>query len=107
MRRMTRRELVSGLIMSGLTSCVRSKTRQPKDSSTITVLYGDGQDETTWFMEDMPMKFLVFTPLVVWNNHGELEGRLAESWAHSLDFRAWYPTTRRCPLARRRARSGA
>jgi peptide/nickel transport system substrate-binding protein len=37
----------------------------------------------------MPAKFLVFMPLVAWNRDGELEGRLAERWEHSPDFRTW------------------
>jgi peptide/nickel transport system substrate-binding protein len=36
-----------------------------------------------------PAQFLVFMPLVAWNRRGELEGRLAESWEHSPDFRTW------------------
>jgi len=37
----------------------------------------------------MPAKFLVFMPLAAWNSRGELEGRLAEAWEHSPDFRTW------------------
>ena len=37
----------------------------------------------------MPAKFLVFLPLVTRNEKGELEGRLAQSWEHSADYREW------------------
>ncbi len=33
--------------------------------------------------------FLVFLPLVARNTDGELEGRLAERWEHSPDYRSW------------------
>ena len=33
--------------------------------------------------------WLAFLPLVVLNDKGEWEGRLAERWEHSLDYREW------------------
>jgi peptide/nickel transport system substrate-binding protein len=36
----------------------------------------------------MPAKFLVFTPLVAWNNRGVLEPHLAESWHYSPNHRS-------------------
>jgi peptide/nickel transport system substrate-binding protein len=88
MRKLTRRELVTGAIPAGLASCSRSNTRHPQDRSTVTVLYGDSDALLTPDL-DAPAKFLVFVPLVTWNRRGELEGRLAESWVHSPDFRTW------------------
>src|SRR5258706_16480961 len=86
MRSLTRRELVAGAIAPGLVWCRRSK--QARDSSTITVLYGGGP-ETVLDPVYMKGKFLVFMPLAAWNSRGELEGRLAEQWEHSPDFRTW------------------
>ena len=81
----TRRELVAGAIAPALAAC--SRPRRRKDSSAITVLYSDSSDALFTPDWDQPAKFLVFMPLVAWNKRGELEGRLAESWKHSPDFR--------------------
>ncbi len=56
--------------------------------STITVLYqiderGLGPDF------GLPSQFLVFLPLVTRNAKGDVEGRLAERWDHSPDYRTW------------------
>ncbi|HVS12169.1 MAG TPA: pseudouridine synthase, partial [Planctomycetota bacterium] len=40
-------------------------------------------------------KFLVFLPLAARNANGELEGRLAERWEHSPDYRDWTVHLRR------------
>jgi peptide/nickel transport system substrate-binding protein len=88
-RRMTRRELVAGSIASGLVSCGRSKARRPRDSSTVTVRYILDPETALGPIDDAPAQFLVFMPLVAWNRAGELEGRLAESWEHSPDYRTW------------------
>jgi peptide/nickel transport system substrate-binding protein len=40
------------------------------------------------FTDNSPM-YLVFLPLVARNADGELEGRLAERWEHSPDYRTW------------------
>jgi peptide/nickel transport system substrate-binding protein len=66
--------------MTGLLSC----QRQVREGAAVTVLY-DAKDLGP--DEDMPAKFLVFSPMVAWNNRGELEGRLAESWHTSADAR--------------------
>jgi peptide/nickel transport system substrate-binding protein len=57
-------------------------------ADSITVLYQ--YDETVLGPNmDEPAQFLTFLPLVAWNTRGELEGRLAESWEHSPDYRTW------------------
>lgn len=56
--------------------------------STITVLYPVDERAVGPYWQ-MPSQFLMFLPLVVRNANGELEGRLAESWEHSPDYRAW------------------
>jgi peptide/nickel transport system substrate-binding protein len=53
------------------------------------VLYCESDDTLFTPDRDEPAKFLVFMPMVAWNRRGELEGRLAESWEHSSDFRTW------------------
>jgi peptide/nickel transport system substrate-binding protein len=85
---MTRRELVAGSIAPVLLSCGRSKVRQ-SDSSTVIVRYNIEPERALGPAADMPAQFLVFMPLVAWNRLGELEGRLAESWEHSADYRTW------------------
>lgn len=85
MRRMTRRELIAGATVPALASC--SGPRRAHDRSSITVLYPVG--EMALGPDGWPAQFLVFMPLVAWSRRGELEGRLAESWEHSPDFRTW------------------
>jgi hypothetical protein len=69
MRPMTRRELVGRSIASGLVPCERSKTRRPRDSSTVTVRY-IVNPERALGPADTPAQFLVFMPLVAWNRGG-------------------------------------
>ena len=85
MRRVTRRELIAGAIAPVLASC--SRPRRAHDRSSITVLYPVG--EMAFGPDGWPAIFLVFMRLLAWNRRGELEGRLAESWEHSPDFRTW------------------
>ena len=83
----TRRQLLAAASISGLAACSRS----PQPGSTVTVLYR-GQPETVLGPDDWAAKFLVFMPLAAWtsrDSRGKLEGRLAESWEHSSDFRTW------------------
>ena len=56
--------------------------------STITVAFRTGTSMMSMFTEDSPM-LLVSLPLVARNADGELEGRLAERWEHSPDYRTW------------------
>jgi len=39
--------------------------------------------------DEWDLDFLTFLPLATFNEHGELEGRLARSWEHSADFKEW------------------
>ena len=97
MRRITRREWLSGslrwaaaaALAPALTSCSRiQRARTNAHDSSVTVLYP--YDELVFGPDgDMPAKFLVFMPLFALNRRGELEGRLAESWEHSPDYRSW------------------
>jgi len=89
MRRITRRELVAGTLAPALASCGCSNLRQFRSGPTATILYEFEPEECFRPYEDAPAKFLVFMPLVARNSRGELEGRLAESWEPSPDFRTW------------------
>jgi peptide/nickel transport system substrate-binding protein len=81
---LTRRQWTLGA-GSGAVGCGRR--RGAPDANSITVLYP--ADESALGPDGWPARFLVFLPLVAWNRHGELEGRLAQSWEHSPDYRAW------------------
>ncbi|MGK2935117.1 MAG: ABC transporter substrate-binding protein [Gemmatimonadaceae bacterium] len=41
------------------------------------------------FAGAFPAQFLLFLPLVGYDERGEFEGRLAQNWAHSPDYRMW------------------
>src|SRR5713226_8385061 len=97
MRRITRRQWLAGSLRCavaaafapGATACGRiGRATTEAPDSTVTVLYP--YDEFVLGPADaMPAQFLMFLPLVAWNARGELEGRLAESWEHSPDYRTW------------------
>ncbi len=69
----------------GIAGC----TRQPPTDgdSTITVAFFDSS--MLDLFTDQSSMYLVFLPLVARNADGELEGRLAERWEHSPDYRSW------------------
>jgi ABC-type transport system substrate-binding protein len=68
--------------------CAGETGRQPGDESTLTIL-SLFDEHVLGLPYDMLDKFLVFLPLATENEAGELEGRLAQSWEHSDDLRAW------------------
>lgn len=96
-RRWTRREWLSSctrLFASGITACSvigcnRSPAQLQRNGSTVTVLYSSGERTVFAPADAAQAQFLVFMPLVSWNRHGELEGRLAERWEPSPDFGTW------------------
>ncbi len=63
--------------------------RRHADGSTITALFAGGDEWLLGPSEDEEPKFLVFLPLVTFNEKGQLEGRLARRWEHSDDYRTW------------------
>jgi ABC-type transport system substrate-binding protein len=64
------------------------KRRRTPEPDSITVLYPT--DETVLGPDmDMAAQFMMFLPLAVFNVRGKLEGRLAERWEHTPDFRTW------------------
>ena len=73
--------------LAGAAGCSVGRRRGPA-ANTVTVLYP--ADEWVLGPEwDMSAQLMVFLPLAVTNRRGELEGRLAERWEHSADFRKW------------------
>lgn len=87
---MKRRRLLacSGLLAFVFLGCGRGEDRATADDSTVTILYPIDERGLgpAW---EMPSKLLVFLPLSVEDENGELEGRLARSWEHSPDYRTW------------------
>ncbi len=71
------------------TQCSRNEDRtSSRESTVIVAYYGDGE-RALHLNEGSPPQFLVFLPLVTWDENGVLEGRLARSWEHSPDYREW------------------
>src|ERR1700746_3383142 len=71
----------------GAAGCGR-RHRLASAADSITVLYPFDDTVLGPAMSE-PAQFLMFLPLVAWNARGELEGRLAEAWEHSPDYRTW------------------
>jgi len=67
--------------------CEARSDRPRSRGSTITIL--SGNDERVFTPLRYPAQFLVFLPLVTYDESGEVEGRLARSWEHSADYREW------------------
>ena len=85
-------ELCAGSLAAVAVGCGR--TREHDRRSTLTILY-PGDEWILGPAEDMQAKLLMFLPLAGRNAKGELEGRLAESWDHSADYRTWTVRLRR------------
>ncbi len=96
-RRIGRRQFVqlcaSSLAFAAV-GCGRRGGQASRKHSTVTV-FRDDDERALGPVYDEPPKFLVFLPLVNRNVKGELEGRLAEWWEHSLDYRTWTVHLRR------------
>ncbi len=91
LRRIGRRqfiEMCAGTLAFAAAGCGRRGDQARAKQSTITVL-NEGDEWVLGPEWDNPPKFLVFLPLVTRNAKGELEGRLAQSWQHSPDYRTW------------------
>lgn len=91
--RITRRQWIErsarlaclGVVASG-TNCGRR--RRTPQSDTVTILYPE-DDAVLGPGDDVAAQHLMFLPLVTYNARGEVEGRLAESWKHTPDYRSW------------------
>ncbi len=87
-RLMDRREftrLSAGSLVVAALGCTRPPSADP--DSTITVGFYEESMQLMFSTESS--MFLAFLPLVARNADGELEGRLAERWEHSPDYRSW------------------
>lgn len=58
-----------------------------RGSTVVVASYGGS--EVLNPSSGLTSRFLVFLPLVAYDEHGELQGRLARSWEHSDDYREW------------------
>lgn len=67
--------------------CGRGDDRAYRRASTLTVLHPG--DERIFTPLIWPAQFLIFLPLVSYDENGELQGRLAHAWEHSPDYREW------------------
>jgi len=65
--------------------CTEPQSTNADNTLTVAWELGDLADA---FTDNSPM-YLLFLPLVARNADGELEGRLAERWEHSPDYRNW------------------
>ena len=68
--------------------CQKQAEHSKIDDSTITVLYPWDERVLGPFM-DVDAKFLVFLPLFTTDENGHTQGKLAERWHHSEDYRSW------------------
>src|SRR5262249_54065900 len=64
------------------------RRRTAPSGNSITIL--NAYDETVLGPNmNEPAQFMMFLPLASRNSKGEMEGRLAEHWEHSSDYRTW------------------
>lgn len=71
-----------------LVGCSGGLPDRPAAAATVTLMMPIDQYGLSWHWSSQA-QFLVFSPLVARNAAGELEPRLAASWDHSPDYRAW------------------
>ncbi len=71
------------LVLAGV-ACDRGNDQANSRGSTVTILYQGDERVVGWHG-----RFVMFLPLVSYNENLELEGRLAERWEHSPDYRQW------------------
>jgi len=76
-------------LSAGLWSCTSLEKDPALDRPSTVIVSSCCGDEVLSPVHDMGAKFLVFLSLMTVDQHGELQGRLARSWAHSPDYREW------------------
>ena len=74
------------LLVLTSTGCVPSGDRDELRHNTVTIIYGERH---LYPDHDSPAKFLTFLSLTTIDEKGKLEGRLAQRWEHSPDYREW------------------
>ena len=75
------------IALAGL-HCRRKSDRASAHESKITIRY-NGDERVLGPYWEVPAKFLVFLPLVSPDEDWEPQGRLAQRWEHSPDYREW------------------
>ncbi len=80
-------QLCAGSLALAAVGCDLGGDRSRATPPGLTVLYPIAE----WgeLFTDSSSQFLLFLPLVTRNAKGELEGRLADRWEHSPDYRTW------------------
>ncbi len=69
--------------------CNRGADRTKSDRSSITVLYEGDEYFFNPLSGGNAADHLVFLPLFIHDENGELQPKLAERWEHSPDYRTW------------------
>jgi peptide/nickel transport system substrate-binding protein len=82
----TQRTHYLALFILVVAGCSPSGDRDELRRETVTIIYGE---RYLYPDQDSPAKFLTFLSLTAVNETGGLEGRLAQSWEHSADYREW------------------
>lgn len=86
--RAPRRHVLACALPLLLLSCGRDEAEPGSRRGTVVIAYPHEPNGMNP-VEDEGSKFLVFMPLVVEDETGELKGRLARSWSRSPDWREW------------------
>ena len=76
------------MLALGAAGCRRAEDHAYSRRSTVVVPYPYGHHALSPWEDETP-KFLMFLPLVGRDARGNLEGRLADRWEHSADYREW------------------
>ena len=84
---MTRRFLVSACVFLSV-SCGRPSVDDAANESSLTILY-DADERIFGPYWSVDAWFLMFLPLVAWDEEGRTAPRLARSWEYTSDFRQW------------------
>ena len=69
--------------------CGREDARTADRNGTVVVAYPFEAGGKLLGPSDDTAMFLIFLPLLRYDENGKLEGRLAESWEHSADYHEW------------------
>lgn len=78
--------LLFALVAVGLSACEKPASTE---RSRLILDYMGGSERCFTPSVDGTCKHLLFAPLAKPSAEGKLEGRLARSWEHSLDYRTW------------------
>lgn len=80
--------LTAGALAAAVAGCRRVEDRAYARGSTVIVGVRF-VDVDVLQPNSEGAQWLAFLPLAVWNEKGDWEGRLAERWEHSPDYREW------------------